>query len=165
MLSVIPSVSEQKQALSQAIGDFHDPRTTCAASRIHSNGEGLVLIPKISHPGKLWDIDDPYGTGYCQIVQQLLNLVRQSRKFRNHLEGQTGIEYLRLHKHARRLLEQLEHESDGSILTLPAKPEPYLRGIPSAQRPMGDQPFRTTATWFSSYRIADTHGTQIACQQ
>lgn len=82
-------------------------------------GDGFALIPKLSAIARIAGIEDPYGAGYGPLVEYVLGLFGQSRKFYNYREGTLTSEHIRLHAEVREIIQQREAATPGDCLVLP----------------------------------------------
>lgn len=81
-------------------------------------GDGFALIPKLSAIARIAGFADPYGAGYGRVVEHVLGLIGQSRRFTNCRDGELGPDDLRINAETRVLLKTLEAETPGDCLVL-----------------------------------------------
>jgi len=117
----VPSIVELKERTAKLFEgiDLSHVDELAGSITVPANADGIALIPKIAYLGKLWGIEDPYGSGYCQVVVKVVELLGNSRAFYNYREGELGENYIRLHEQVKHLLKQKEDETPGDVLVLP----------------------------------------------
>lgn len=78
---------------------------------ITDKADGLMAIPSILDLGTMFEVEDPLGRGYCQLLEKVLACLDKDRrgKFYNYRNGQLGPNYIRLHEEVRRRREELEN--------------------------------------------------------
>ena len=82
--------------------------------------DGIAPIPKILSLGRILGIEDPYGDGYCEIVDHLLRMIQKRRSLehfcwdREHMRRD-----IRINPCVRPKLESIEQETPGDYLFQP----------------------------------------------
>lgn len=87
---------------------------------VPKTADGIALLPRLSFLGELWDIADPYGSGYGQICRKIFCLVANDRSFHNE-EGSNQMDerHIRIFADVREKLEELEAITRGDVLVKP----------------------------------------------
>ena len=78
---------------------------------ITDKADGLMAIPSILDIGAMFEVEDPLGRGYGQILEKVLACLGKERggKFHNYRNGQLDPNYIRFHEEVRRRREELEN--------------------------------------------------------
>src|SRR3990167_8217716 len=114
----VPSIEEQAQRLGNLLPGLTLP-TQAPEIAVPKGFDGFAIVPKVSALGKLFSIQDPYGAGYGQVVEQLLGLIDKQRKFYNYRKGELGPNYIRIEERVRGRLQMTEGETEGDCLVVP----------------------------------------------
>jgi len=117
----VPSIDKQIESAGRVFLGIDLSKVSARVSQlmpVPEGADGIALIPKVSHLGKRWGLEDPYGKNYGRIVEQVLALIASSRPFYNWCEGDLGPSH-RIHANVKQLLMRLEAETPGDVLTLP----------------------------------------------
>lgn len=117
---VFPAVADQVSRLSSAFPDLNFTGAEKMAKQvaIPEGADGPRVIVKLSALARIFCVADPYGSGYGQLVQKVLDVIGRTRKFCNYREGELNEKYIRLFDEARMLLEKLEAADQNDFLIL-----------------------------------------------
>jgi hypothetical protein len=89
---------------------------------VPSDADGLFVIPKLSVVADTLGINDPFGKGYGQLLEQaVLKKLGKSRKFDNWREGQLGPKQIKMLPSAVSALKNLEEVTLGDYLVIAAQ--------------------------------------------
>ena len=114
----VPSLNDLQTRLQKAIPGL--PITLPIGDTYVPQGfDGMALVPKLSALARIFGVDDPYGSGYGELLEKVLDIIGGKRSFYNYRNGVLGSNYLRLHDEVRSKLEALESEADGDVLVVP----------------------------------------------
>lgn len=116
-----PGITEQVERLMVAFPDlkFTDAEIKASQVAIPEGADGVMIIPKLSALGRIFGIADPYGSGYGQLVEKVLDAIANTRKLYNYRSGELDENYIRLHADVKSLLEELESADEADFLVLP----------------------------------------------
>jgi len=114
----VPSFSEQLQRLGNLLPGLTLP-TQAPEIAVPKGFDSFAIVPKVSALGRIFSIQDPYGAGYGQVVEQLLGLIDKQRKFYNCRKGELGPNYIRIEKRVRGRLQMTESKAGGDCLVVP----------------------------------------------
>lgn len=117
---IIPSIAEQILYLKTAFSGLNLTGAEAIAKQIMApkTSNGSRIIPKLSALGRIFGIVDPYGSGYGQLVQKVLDAIAQTRKFNNYRKDKLNEENIRLNAEVRIRLEKLEAADQNDFLVL-----------------------------------------------
>ncbi len=118
---VMPGVSDQAERLTAIFPGIKLDGVAEIAGKlaIPEGFDGIGIVPKISYLGGIYSVDDPYGQGYGTILENVLKLIADSRKFYNYRAGQLTADYIRIHAEVKEVLMRLEAETAGDTLVVP----------------------------------------------
>lgn len=98
----------------------HIPEITRALGRLRQGEELYQVAPKLSAIARLHNIEDPFGTGYGQCLEIMLEHMDEAfRNFVNYRKGKFSDKYVRLLTETREYLEKLEVETPGDFVVIP----------------------------------------------
>lgn len=117
---VFPAVADQVSRLSSAFPglNFTGAEEMAKQVAIPKGADGPRVIVKLSALARIFCVADPYGSGYGQLVQKVLDAIGRTREFCNYREGELNEKYIRLFVEARMLLEKLEAADQNDFLIL-----------------------------------------------
>lgn len=75
------------------------------------NADGLMAIPFLTDLGTIFGVEDPLGTGYGSLGEEVFEKIAAIRAFYNYLVGQMNEHYVRLNADARERLQTLESKT------------------------------------------------------
>jgi hypothetical protein len=114
----MPSFSEQTQRLAAALPGLTLP-TQPPAMAVPEGFDGLAIIPKVSALGRLFNVQDPYGAGYSEVVQHILDIMAQQGLFDNRWNVAVDPQHLRIESRTEAILKTLEAKDTSDCLVLP----------------------------------------------
>jgi hypothetical protein len=114
----VPSLNDLETRLQEAIPGLSITLPT-GDTYVPQGFDGMALVPKLSALARILGVDDPYGSGYGELLEKVLGIISGKRSFYNYRNGVLGSNYLRLHDEVRGKLEALESEMDGDVLVVP----------------------------------------------
>ncbi len=97
---------------------------------------GNVIVPKISYLGKIWNIEDPYQSGYHKIFLKVCDLLASREKLTNRISDQFETDrFISIGRSVVQELRQIENMTTGDVLgmsitvdTLLARNSSILKG-------------------------------------
>ncbi|MFH1088687.1 MAG: hypothetical protein V1719_02500 [Patescibacteria group bacterium] len=116
------SVTEEILKLTQLFPGINLSQVEALVSEliVSREADGIALFPKLSYLGELWRINDPFGTGYSEVLKKLLGLISGSRSLRNYLYGlASGPHHIRIQADVQTQIIWLEENTPGDVLVLP----------------------------------------------
>jgi hypothetical protein len=107
----------------------HIPEITRALGRLRKSEELYQVVPKLSIVARLHGIEDPFGTGYGQCLEIMLeHMGKAFPNFVNYRKGKLTDYNVRLLAETREYLEKLEAETPGDFLVIPMQSGKLYRG-------------------------------------
>lgn len=116
----IPSVEEQCNRLSElhpGIDLGHVESLVEALGEKPKGADGILIRPKLEYLGRRFEINEPYTTGYGQLLEiGLLPMIGKSRKFHNYRAGELTPEHIRLHAQVLARYQAIEKATPGDVV-------------------------------------------------
>jgi len=115
-----PAILNQVQRLMAAFPglDFSDAEEMAKKVVVPEDADGVMVIPKLSALARIFNIADPYGSGYGQLVEKVIAVIAAIRKTYNYRAGELGENYIRLNADAKLLIEELEAADGADFLVM-----------------------------------------------